>query len=159
MAELLADLIELYRGAKAESLYDESVTELEHALQCGALAERAGADAALVAAALLHDVGHLVVGDLTGIDAELSHDFHHERAGARLLTSWFGPDVTEPVRLHVAAKRYLCATDPDYVARLSPSSVRSLAVQVRQWDDEAKVAGLDVAPIEHYRPMLDALVR
>lgn len=182
MAEPLSDLVARYAGSEAEALYDESVTEREHALQCGALARAAGVSDELVAAALLHDVGHLVVKDLARIDVELTRDHHHERAGARFLSGWFGPEVTEPVRLHVAAKRYLCATEADYGARLSPSSVRSLAVQggpmsadeveaferephfaaalqVRRWDDEAKVTGLDVAPFDSYRPLLDAVAR
>lgn len=177
----LTELRDRYAGPEAQALYDEAVTELDHGLQCAALAEAEGAEPALVAAALLHDVGHLVVGDLAPIDEELTRDFHHERAGATYLARWFGPEVTEPVRLHVAAKRYLCAIDPGYHASLTPSSVRSLdvqggpmsddeatafaaqaasdaAVRVRRWDDRGKVDGLDVAPFDHYLPLLESLL-
>jgi gamma-butyrobetaine dioxygenase len=99
-----------------------------------------------------------------------------------MLARWFGPEVTEPVRLHVAAKRYLCAVEPGYLAALSPASVHSLglqggpmtdaearafesnpyyrdAVRLRRWDDEAKVVGLAVPGIEHYRDRLEAAAR
>jgi len=170
-------LIELYASPAATRLYDEYVTELDHALQAAALARADGASDHLVAAALLHDVGHLVGDDNVGLDDELTDDFHHERVGARYLTQSFGPAVTAPVALHVAAKRYLCTVEPAYLAGLSPSSVRSLGLQggpmsadeveaferrphheaavlVRRWDDLAKVAGLAVADFEDYRPLL-----
>lgn len=176
----LDELLALFDGPEAARRYDESVSEAEHARQCAVLASSEGAPAALVAAALLHDVGHLLVRDLVPAGEALTRDRHHERAGATHLRRWFGPDVTEPVRLHVAAKRYLCATDPAYSAVLSPGSVRSLAVQggpmtaaevaefearpgsegavrVRRWDDRAKVPGLDVPPVAHWRPLLETL--
>src|SRR5690349_24326992 len=122
--------------------------------QAGALAEAAGAPAPLVAAALLHDVGHL----------RSETDARHGTGGARWLAQWFGPEVTEPVRLHVAAKRYLCAVEPGYAETLSPASVYTLGVQggpmrgaelaefaagpyaddacrLRRWDDAAKDPG------------------
>jgi phosphonate degradation associated HDIG domain protein len=159
-------------------MYDEVVTELDHALQSAALAQAAGAPDHLVAAALLHDVGHLVADDNVPLDAELTEDFHHERVGARYLTQWFGPEVAGPVALHVAAKRYLCAVEPGYLEDLSPSSVRSLALQggpmtaaeveaferlphhaeatlVRRWDDRAKIAGLAVARFDDHRALLE----
>jgi predicted HD phosphohydrolase len=136
----------------------------------------------LVAAALLHDVGHLVSDDNVALDEELADDFQHERVGARYLTQWFGPEVTAPVALHVAAKRYLCAVEADYFAGLSASSVRSLALQggpmstadvdaferrphhraatlVRRWDDRAKVGGLSVPTLDEYQPLLSRLAR
>ena len=125
----LAELLDLFASPATLRLYDESVTELDHALQAAALAEAEGAPAELVAAALLHDVGHLVVGDLVPLDRPLDGDAHHEAVGARHLRRWFGPAVTDPVALHVAAKRYLCAVDAGYHAGLSPSSVRSLEAQ------------------------------
>ncbi len=88
-----------------------------------------GAPDHLVAAALLHDVGHLVSDDNVTLDDDLTDDFHHERVGAQYLARWFGPEVTAPVALHVAAKRYLCAVEPGYLDGLSPSSTRSLALQ------------------------------
>jgi len=173
-------LVQLYDSAAAHQLYDEVVTELEHALQCAALAVRDGADDALVAAALLHDVGHLILDDNTPIDVELSVDHRHEAAGARHLAQFFPPSVTAPVALHVTAKRYLCGVEPDYLSTLSPSSVRSLAVQggpmtseeaaafaarpgcaeaiaIRRWDDAGKVDGLDVGTFESHVPLLRRL--
>tara|TARA_B110000305_G_scaffold241067_1_gene313685 strand:- start:1294 stop:1866 length:573 start_codon:yes stop_codon:yes gene_type:complete len=170
-------LSELYASAAASRLYDEAITELQHALQCAELATAAGESDALVAAALLHDVGHLLLDDQVGLDEVLADDYEHEKAGARYLAPWFGPEVTGPVALHVAAKRYLCAVEPSYFATLSPSSVRTLAVQggamtadevdvferhpgsrgavlVRRWDDMAKVPGRIVAGFDHYVDVL-----
>ncbi|MEL6982955.1 MAG: HD domain-containing protein [Actinomycetota bacterium] len=175
-------LLSLYRGEAASTRYDESVTELEHALQSAALAEAAGSDDALIAAALLHDVGHLVLRDHVPVGEALEVDHRHEEAGADTLASLFGPDVAEPVRHHVAAKRYLCAVEDDYFDRLSPASVRSLevqggpmsadevaafealpffeqAVQVRRWDEEAKVAGASVPSLENWELLLNGLAR
>lgn len=177
----LDELFALFASPAASRMYDEDVTELEHGLQAGALARADGAPDHLVAAALLHDVGHLVTDDNVGLDEELTEDFHHERVGASHLARWFGPEVTAPIALHVAAKRYLCATEAGYRDGLSPSSVRSLdlqggsmtaaeleaferrphyqaAVLVRRWDDSAKVAGLAVADLANYRSLLAGLV-
>jgi phosphonate degradation associated HDIG domain protein len=176
----LADLFARYDSPQAQQMYDEAVTELEHGLQCAALAERDGADDATVAAALLHDVGHLLVGDLFPIDVALAKDWKHEAVGARYLSRWFGPEVTEPIRMHVAAKRWLVARDPAYHAALSPSSVRSLVVQggpmseaectafegeagfvgavaVRRWDDAGKDPELVVPPFAHWLGLLTRL--
>ena len=106
----------------------EPVTQAAHMLQTAALARRAGAPPALVAAALLHDVGHFT-GTVTGRDLMAGQDNRHSYHGADWLAQWFGPEVTDPVRLHVAAKRYLCAVEPDYLGRLSPASVHTLGVQ------------------------------
>ena len=174
------ELVALFESPAARCMYDEEVTELEHALQAAALARADGAPDHLVAAALLHDVGHLVSDDNVPLDDDLDEDFHHERVGARYLVRWFGPDVTAPVALHVAAKRYLCAVQPGYLDDLSASSARSLALQggsmssdeveafqrlahyeaavlVRRWDDRAKVAGLVVAGLDDYRSLLARL--
>lgn len=176
------ELLALYASPLARRMYDEDVTELDHALQAAALARADGAPDHLIAAALLHDVGHLVSDDNVGLDEELTEDFHHERVGARYLTRWFGPEVTAPVALHVAAKRYLCAVDAGYFDALSASSVRSLDLQggpmsdaaalaferlphyreatlVRRWDDRAKVGGLVVAGLDDYRTLLTRLAR
>jgi gamma-butyrobetaine dioxygenase len=161
--------------------FGEAVSQTAHALQSAHLAERAGADDALVVAALLHDVGHLLHG-LPEDVAERGIDGRHEQGGADWLARYFGPAVSEPVRRHVAAKRYLCAVEPAYLAGLSPASRRSLdlqggpfdaeavgafegelffrdAVRLRRWDDQAKVVGLAVPGLDHYRGRLAAVAR
>ena len=120
--------------ARGQSRYDESVTQLEHALQAALLARAEHAPAALVVAALLHDVGHLVVGEACDGDPG------HERAAARLLSPWFTPAVVAPIALHVQAKRYLVAMDPGYAGTLSPASQRSLVVQGGPLAPDAAVA-------------------
>jgi phosphonate degradation associated HDIG domain protein len=163
------------------ALYGERVTQLEHALQCAALAEAEGATDALITAALLHDYGHLFEG--RGDAAERDGvDLRHEAFGARALRRWFGPAVTRPIALHVAAKRYLCAAEPAYEAALSPASGLSLrlqggrftdaqrraferapfardAVRLRRWDDAGKVEGARTPIFDHYWPLLDGLAR
>ncbi len=178
----IEELFHRYDSPQAQAMYDEAITELEHGLQCGALARRDGADDATVAAALLHDVGHLLVGDLFPIEVTLEKDWKHEEVGARYLSRWFGPAVTEPVRMHVAAKRYLVARDSAYAEGLSPSSVRSLAVQggpmcdaecaafeaqpgfaaavaLRRCDDAGKDPSLVVPPFAHWHDLLRGLAR
>ena len=174
-------ILDMLRDGGGQAYFGEPVTQLEHALQTAALAERAGASDALVIAALLHDIGHLlhglgehVAGD--GVDAR------HEEVGNRWLSGHFDAAVTEPVRLHVAAKRYLCSIDPGYAATLSGPSRHSLALQggpmtpdevvifewnpwakdaaaLRRWDDEAKVPGRTVPGLSHYRRRLDEALR
>jgi len=108
--------------------YGEAITQLDHVLQCGQLAIEAGESDAMVVAALLHDIGQFI--DDAGNAAEaLAVDAQHEQLGADWLAHWFGPEVTEPVRLHVAAKRYLCAVEPGYAKALSGASQLSLALQ------------------------------
>ena len=159
--------------------YDEKVSQTDHAIQCAALARRDGADDELVAAALLHDVGHLL--DLAGGGAYAPGvDRRHEVTGADHLATAFPAAVTDPIRGHVAAKRYLCAVEPEYAAGLSAGSQRSLAVQggpmtaeeaaafiarpgaadalrLRRWDDAGKVLGLERPGIETYRALLESL--
>jgi predicted HD phosphohydrolase len=160
------------RGTGRYGLSD--VTQLEHALQSAALAAGRRLGDELVIAALLHDIGHLLVGEDVNLAAEGVDDVHEETA-ARALVSLYGSDVAEPVRLHVAAKRYLCGTNPSYYDKLSQDSKASLALQggpmsraeitafdalehraaalaLRIIDDEAKVQGLATAGLESYRP-------
>jgi phosphonate degradation associated HDIG domain protein len=174
IAALLED-----KGSRRYGL--SAVSQLQHALQAALLAEQSGGDAALVAAALLHDIGHMVHG-LGEDPAADGVDDRHEELGRAYLAALFGPAVTEPVRLHVAAKRYLCATEPDYFARLSPDSVRSLALQggpmspgevaafqalpqsdaavrLRRFDEGAKVKDLPTPPVAHFLPHLRASLR
>jgi len=169
-------IMELFARRGASTYHGESVSQTEHALQAAILAERDGAPDRLVVAALLHDVGHL----LDGQDEDLAHrgvDGRHEEAGCGWLAQHFGPKVTEPIRLHVAAKRYLCAVSPSYLDGLSPASRLSVslqggtmndqeraefesnpahddAVRLRHWDDTAKVPRLDIPGLEHYRDRL-----
>ncbi len=173
---LIADIFDR-RGA--DSYLGEQVTMSAHMLQAAALAEAEAAPPALVAAALLHDIGHYT-NEFPEDALERGIDNEHETAGARVLAPWFDADVTDPVRLHVAAKRYLCAVDPGYFARLSPASVHTLglqggpmapaeiaafeaepghraAVRVRQWDEAAKVQGAPTPDFDHYRPLLERL--
>ncbi len=122
------EILALFDG-KGGLMYDgEGITQLEHAWQCGQLAREAGASPALQLASWLHDVGHLMNG-LTGTPTLTGLDDAHEKTGATLLGAIWGDAVAEPVRLHVQAKRYLVATVPGYAAKLSPDSVRSLALQ------------------------------
>jgi predicted HD phosphohydrolase len=169
----LADVLPLYERWGAEH-YDEEVAQLDHALQAAARATEAGASEELVAAALLHDVGHLlfVAGTATG---------PHEDTGPAFLAGLFPHAVLAPIALHVSAKRYLCAVEPDYHAGLSSGSVRSLqrqggpmtaaevaafeatpgwadGVALRRWDDAGKVDGATVAGLSSYEPLLRALV-
>ncbi|HTC12070.1 MAG TPA: HD domain-containing protein [Acetobacteraceae bacterium] len=169
LASLMAE-----KGQRRYGLHD--VTQLQHALQAALFAEQAGGDAALITAALLHDIGHMVHG-LGENPAEDGVDDRHEALGHAFLRQHFGPDVTEPVRLHVAAKRYLCAIESDYAALLSPDSVRSLrlqggpmssvevvafrtepganaAVRLRRFDDQAKIKDLPTPPLEHFLPFI-----
>lgn len=120
----LEEIERLYaeRGGRS---YGEGVTQLEHALQCAELALADDAPAAVVVAALLHDVGHLFAREETA----LTRDQHHEAVGAQALKGLFGAAVVRPIALHVAAKRYLCGKSPDYVEALSPASRRTLVLQ------------------------------
>ncbi len=170
----------LRRGASADYDSDE-VTQLAHALQCATLAEEAGAAAPLIVAALLHDIGHLA-HELGPNVARRGIDDRHEVRGRDWLGKWFAEDVTGPVRLHVDAKRYLCATDPEYFSILSPASVRSLAlqggpfpttlaegfiglphakaaVQLRRWDEGAKLPGRATPDLDHFRRHLEVGLR
>ena len=163
---------DLFTGPAARDHLGEPVPIGEHMLQAGALAEAAGAEDPLVVAALLHDIGHLFGAD----------EDRHGESGARWLSQWFGAAVTEPVRLHVPAKRYLCAVDTGYFGLLSAESVRTLSLQggpmtaaevtgfeslphardavaVRRWDDQAKDPAVSPPRFAHFAPLLEALAR
>ena len=180
-ADVLDRIDRLFAERGAGEYHGEAVTQLEHALQTAHFAEKDGGPAELVAAALLHDVGHLLHGN--GEDCAASGiDDRHEELGVRFLAKAFGLALTEPVRLHVAAKRYLTAVRPGYFVALSPASVRSLelqggpmtaaeaaefeanphhaaAVKLREYDDRAKVVGLATPLLSHFRPYLEASLR
>ncbi len=172
----LDDLIDLLNTKGGKAYFGEPVSILEHSLQAAHSAQLAGAGPAAIAAALLHDLGHM----LHGLDEDIAHhgqDGMHEEIAASYLSRWFGEDVTTPIRLHVPAKRFLCRQDPEYLGRLSPASIESLALQggpmneeeavlflanpfaraaiaLRHWDDEAKIPGLDVPQAAYYLPLL-----
>ena len=174
----ISDEIFAIFATRGQSAYlGEPVSQLEHALQAAHFAEKGRAPAPLVIAALLHDIGHLIE-EIPEDMAEQGIDAHHEELGQAWLTNRFPSSICDPVLLHVAAKRYLCATDPAYLGRLSPASLLSLklqggpmssaevsafekhrffrdAVQLRHWDDEAKIAGLPTAPLAHYRELIE----
>jgi [1-hydroxy-2-(trimethylamino)ethyl]phosphonate dioxygenase len=176
---LTEQLLSIYSGRGAGAYFGESVTTLEHSLQAAHFAVAANAPDALVIAALLHDIGHLIEPAAEDI-ADWQTDRRHEVSGSRWLATCFGPAVCEPVRLHVPAKRYLCATDSTFMARLSSASIRTLelqggpmsgaeidtfraepfhqdAVRLRRWDDEGKMAGLRTSGFLHYRELIERL--
>ena len=173
------EILAIYAARGAGAYFGERVSMREHGLQAAHFAAAAGAPSMLVAAALLHDVGHLIVDVPDDIGA-WTQDACHEAIGARWLAERFASGVSEPVRLHVAAKRYLCATNPGYFARLSPASVTTLALQggpmsadqvrtfetephhreavrLRLWDDQGKVEGLKTRELGDYRDLLESL--
>lgn len=125
---LRQELLEIFTGRATRRYGLSEINQLQHALQAAALAEADDAPPATVLASLLHDVGHMI-HQLGEDPASRGVDDVHEELGARWLAERFGPEVSEPVRLHVAAKRYLCAAEPDYFGKLSADSVRSLALQ------------------------------
>jgi phosphonate degradation associated HDIG domain protein len=173
------ETIAIFRKRGSGAYFGESVSMTEHALQAAYFAQIAGAPPGLVVAALLHDVGHLIE-DVPDDLADWTVDAHHEQIGSHWLAQRFRPEVSEPVRLHVPAKRYLLATDNKYFAKLSPASVVTLklqggpmaahevakfeteryykdAVRVRQWDDQGKVAGLETPGLSEYRALIEGL--
>jgi phosphonate degradation associated HDIG domain protein len=162
---------------RGDALYDETVSQTAHAVQAARLAERDGADGALQVAALLHDIGHLLERDPLQGAGQPERDLRHEEIAARFLANWFGPEVTEPIRHHVAAKRWLVANEPGYAAELSPASVHSLALQggpmrseeaagflavsgaaeavrLRRWDDRAKDTDAPQGDIGEFRELM-----
>jgi len=176
----IVDEILLIYGRRGDSAYiGEPISVSEHAAQAAWFAREDGAPTALLIAALLHDIGHLIEAVPEDL-AEWQADARHESVGARWLAARFGSPVADPVRLHVPAKRYLCATDSTYVAQLSAASVQTLALQggamspaevaafeaepchadavrLRRWDDMAKIAGFTAPSIASYRSEIEAL--
>jgi phosphonate degradation associated HDIG domain protein len=180
-ARTIDEVLDLMARHRTE-LYDEEIYQVAHAEQTAALARADGATDAVVAAALLHDVGHLLeVAERQGA-RDRTVDQRHEARGSAWLAGLFPPTVTAPIALHVRAKRYLCAVEPAYLDVLSAGSVASLerqggpmdaaevvafeanpgwaeAVALRRWDDQAKVPDLDVPPAESYRSLLESVCR
>jgi [1-hydroxy-2-(trimethylamino)ethyl]phosphonate dioxygenase len=171
------EIAAIYARRGAEAYFGECVSVTAHGLQAAWFAQQECATPSLVVAALLHDIGHLIE-DLPDDLTLWTADEHHERVGAAWLARRFGPAVSEPVRLHVPAKRYLCATEPEYFSNLSPASVHTLqlqggpmpaaqiaaferetyfreSVRVRRWDDRAKVADLKIPALSAYRVLIE----
>lgn len=176
-----AEILHLFESAAARAYGLSGVSQLEHALQAAALAQKAGSSKELVVAALLHDIGHLV-HDLGESPAEHGIDDQHESLGSAYLSRLFSSAVSEPVRLHVPAKRYLVATEETYSGRLSADSVRSLALQggpmsaaeqeafrrepfwrdavaLRRFDEDAKVRGAVTPSLPDYLPLIESCLR
>jgi [1-hydroxy-2-(trimethylamino)ethyl]phosphonate dioxygenase len=178
---LVDQIFRVFREQGSGQYLGEPVSMTEHMLQAAYAAERDGMPPRLVAAALLHDYGHLI-HDLPEEAAEQGIDTRHEEVAHAFLSEHFGPEVAGPIRMHVAAKRYLCAVEPSYVEQLSPASIQSLelqggpyspeevaefesspyaddAVRLRRYDDVGKVAGLETPDLEHYRRVLEAALK
>ncbi len=176
MPDILDTVMGLLEKAGAERYGMEAVSQLEHALQCAMHAERSGSSPELITASLLHDIGHLVGQGDEGL-AEQGVDAVHETIAADWLARHFPAAVTEPVRLHVNAKRYLCRAEPRYWAGLSQASKTSLEVQggiyseaeavafiarpyaqdavmLRRWDDAAKTPKLRTPDLAYYRSFI-----
>lgn len=174
-------ILQLFRNRGTSEYGGEAVTQEEHALQAAASAMADGADDALIAASLLHDIGHLL-HDLPADAPAGGIDDHHENSGSRFIETIFGPEVCEPVRLHVAAKRYLTAVEPEYMAKLSEPSVTSLmlqggpmstaeqeefrahphweaAVRLRRYDELAKVPGARTPSVADFAELLGRVIR
>lgn len=179
-ATILAYLEDLFMRSATHSYLGESVSMAEHMLQTAARAEDYGADNPLVLACLLHDVGHYA-GEFGEDHLESGIDNAHESVGAKFLARFFPASVWQPIGLHVAAKRYLCATDEHYFDTLSPASVATLKLQggvmgppeiqwfteqayfhqaviLRRCDDAGKVIGAPTREFAAYRPLLDSLL-
>jgi phosphonate degradation associated HDIG domain protein len=174
------EIVGLLETRGTEKYGREAVSQLEHALQCAQHAERAGEPPEVVAACLLHDLGHL----LTELPDELTHtqDDVHQYLALPFLRGVFADAVLDPIRLHVDAKRYLCAAQPGYWDTLSQASKDSLvlqggphtieqaaafiaqdhapaAVRLRRYDDLAKTPGQATPPLEHYAQLLRSLAQ
>ena len=179
MQPVIDKIISTFDARGGEIYADEEVTQLQHALQCANLAAQENASKTLIAAALLHDIGHILqASELPAHCAMDLHD-HHEEVGYLFLKDHFGDAVADPVRLHVAAKRYLCTTDSEYQDRLSPTSLKSFfdqggqmdanemaefeqepyfedAVRLRRWDDTAKDSRLPEQDVRDFIPQIEA---
>jgi phosphonate degradation associated HDIG domain protein len=176
----LSDIRELFEQHGSLNYGGEQVTQLEHALQCGALAEKEEAGDELVAAAFLHDIGHLLNRRGPTPTARGVDDLHQFFA-LPFLRPVLPDAVLEPIRLHVDAKRCLCAIDDTYFGRLSPDSVRSLnlqggifssdeanaflskphaedALRLRRWDDLAKVANTVTPDVDHFLGVVERVM-
>lgn len=163
-----------------EEYLGEPVTMAEHMLQGATIAEQNGQSEEIIVGALLHDIGHFT-SEFGTYHPDDTEDRHHEDAGAEVLEQFFPSVITDCVRFHVAAKRYLCATKPSYFDRLSAASVRTLELQggpmnadevaefeknpnlkeiiaVRYLDEAGKRAGMETPDYWHFAPMVQRMV-
>lgn len=177
---IVAFIADIFARRGAESYLGEQVTMSQHMLQAAFLAQEAGAGEDLIVAALLHDIGHFT-NEFPDDALSKGVDNRHDAAGAAVLSAFFPATVTACVRHHVAAKRYLCATDAAYLDALSPASVHTLSLQggpmsaaeqrdfaaipgleailqVRRWDDLGKDANRATPSFEHFAPLLQRAV-
>lgn len=174
-------LLDLFERRGPESYLGEPVSMADHMEQSAACAAEDGASDSLIIAALLHDIGHFI-GDFPLDALENGIDNYHEDAGGLILEQFYPPEISEPVRLHVAAKRYLCTVDSEYYGKLSAASVNSFnvqggkmsadevaqfeanphhraAIKLRHYDDDGKVAGRTIYKVAHYKDKLQALLK
>lgn len=183
MALTLNDILELLETQGTHQYGGEAVSQLEHALQCAFLAECAQESPETITAALLHDIGHLLSEKKYGSDAltRKNSDDLHQYVALPFIRNLFPDSVLEPIKLHVDAKRYLCAVDKSYWSTLSDESKKSLEVQggaysdenaqdfesmpywqeairLRRYDDLAKTPGAFTPPLEHYFGIMQAVV-
>ena len=176
----VSEVIDIYTNFGNE-FYSEDVTQISHALQCATLAQDSDASDALIAAALLHDIGHLIdLAENGSATTAFEIDAKHEAIGAQSLAKLFPSDVTAPIALHVEAKRWRCATDSAYHATLSQASVASLvlqggpmradeqqrfeshpqsgaAIQLRTWDDAGKSLESLAPHFDQFIPLLQRI--
>ena len=166
----------------SEQYGTESVTQLQHALQSGQLAEESGAPAPMVTAAMMHDIGHILSAALLPESCEDDLDDKHELVANGWIKQHFGPEVADPIRLHVIAKRYLCTKYPKYEIQLSPTSLKSYhdqggpmkpeemkqfenepfyqeALELRKWDDQAKAKDKATPSLSHFIPAMESCLK
>ena len=174
------EILELYETRGARQYGSEAVSQTEHGLQCAMLAAEGGASAELIAAAFLHDFGHLIAELPHVLDRET--DDVHQYLAIPFLRGTFSDAVLDPIRLHVDAKRYLCKIERGYWEALSPASRHSLelqggsfdaiaadrflarpfawdAIRLRRWDDGAKIAGRVTPSLRDFESVLRSVAR
>ena len=176
--QILQIIEETFNRRGREKYGTEPVTQLQHALQCANLAEQNQAPKTLIAAAFLHDFGHIMHEEALPTDATQNYDDRHEEKAYDWLLTHFGPAVADPVKFHVMAKRYLCTNDKSYLDKLSPTSQKSFidqggfmnedeleafkseahfddAVRLRIWDDLAKDSDGITPPMMHFLQIVE----
>jgi len=182
MNPIIEKIISTFEDRGSEQYGTEAVTQLQHALQSGELAEESGAPESMVTAALMHDIGHILGSAV--LPASCGHDLDdkHELVANGWIKQHFGPDVADPIRLHVIAKRYLCTKYPKYEIQLSPTSLKSYhdqggpmkteemaqfenepfyqeALELRKWDDQAKARAKATPSLSHFIPAMKSCLK